>query len=427
MTDWTGRAALELLATRPAEVGRLCGFDRLQDGLHGEWLRLMLFSREDVTLLAHRGSYKTTCLSLAMATLMLLEPRKKLLFLRKTDHDVTEVLRQVKRLLTGEVFSALGACLYGAAPQPTLSNAAEMTLSCHLSPGGAVQLRGQGIGGSLTGKHADIIFTDDIVNLTDRLSPPEREQTRAVYQELQNIRNPGGRLVNTGTPWHPEDAIALMPNVRRWDCYATGLLSPARLERLRADMSPSLFAANYELRHVAAEDALLPSPPAFAEGDALPAEGTAHLDASYGGGDSTALTCAALGADGRLWVWGRLWHGHVDRHLEEISAACARFRCAPLLVEVNGDRGYLARDLRSRGLAVHPYTERMNKYLKISTYLRAWWPRMVFLRDTDPAYLRQLQDYSVHAAHDDAPDSAASLIRWLSRRCPSLPTERSNP
>lgn len=45
-----------------------------------------------------------------------------------------------------------------------------------------------GVNGSLTGKHYDVIFTDDIVNLKDRTSRAEREHTKSVYMELQNIR-----------------------------------------------------------------------------------------------------------------------------------------------------------------------------------------------------------------------------------------------
>lgn len=58
----------------------------------------------------------------------------------------------------------------------------------------------------------------------------------------------------------------------------------------------------------------------------------------------------------------------------------------------------------------------MNKAVKIGTYLRKWWPSIRFHRDTDPAYLRQLLDYSDDAAHDDAPDSAACMLRILERQ-----------
>ena len=84
-----------LLMEKPAEAARLCGLTRLTDTLHGRWIREMVFGQGDMTLLAHRGSYKTTCLSFAMAVMLVVYPRKNLLFLRKTDSDVLEVLRQV--------------------------------------------------------------------------------------------------------------------------------------------------------------------------------------------------------------------------------------------------------------------------------------------------------------------------------------------
>lgn len=57
----------------------------------------------------------------------------------------------------------------------------------------------------------------------------------------------------------------------------------------------------------------------------------------------------------------------------------------------------------------------MNKYLKISTYLRKWWTKIVWVRGTDPEYLAQIQNYTEDAEHDDAPDSAACCCRKLDR------------
>ena len=102
-------------------------------------------------------------------------------------------------------------------------------------------------------------------------------------------------------------------------------------------------------------------------------------------------------------------------HAGEIQAECGRLRCAPLHLEVNGDKGYLARELRRLGVAVHPYTERMNKHIKIATLLRKWWPHVSLLRGTDPKWINQITGYTEGAAHDDAPDSAASLVRALER------------
>lgn len=407
--------ALRLLLTQPAQVARLCGFTRLTDELHAPWMREMLLGTEDMTLLAHRGSYKTTCLSFAMAAMLLAHPRKNIIFMRKTEEDVIEVLRQVKMLLRTDALRHLAKMIYGTEVELCRTDMFSVQLSSYAAVRGAVQLLGLGSGGSLTGKHADIVITDDIVNLSDRLSAAERRRTRQVYQELQNIRNPGGRIINTGTPWHPEDAISLMPNIRRCDCYHSGLLSEEAILRLRRSMSPSLFAANYELKHIAAEGALFSVCPPMDADPALLRDGFAHVDAAYGGEDFTALTCARLQGE-KLILYGRLWRKHIDQVMDEIIGECQRLMCGPILCETNGDKGYVARELRRRGAEVRSYAEHMNKHVKIASYLRKWWPRVVFAQGTDQAYVRQILDYTAQAEHDDAPDSAACLIRLLDRR-----------
>lgn len=377
----------------------------------------MISGTADMTLLAHRGSYKTTCLGFAMAVMLVLYPRKNLLFLRKTDDDVLEVLRLVRRILRGDVMRALTARIYGSPVEVLKGDMWSVSTDCYTTMRGAPQLLGLGTGGSMTGKHADIVITDDIVNLSDRLSSAERRRTCGVYQELQNICNPGGRFLNTGTPWHPEDAISRMPNVRRFDVYHTGLLDEEAILRLKRAMSPSLFAANYELRHIASDDALFPEAPDFTEETALLRDGIAHIDAAYGGEDCTVLTCGKIAAD-RVILYGRLWKGHVDKCLEEALSEADRLLCGPIYVETNGDKGYLAREIRRRGRSVRPYAERMNKHVKIATHLRKWWSKALFLRGTDKAYLDQILDYTQEAAHDDAPDSAACVLRILDRNHP---------
>lgn len=409
-------AALELLLTRPAQVARMCGLDRLTDALHGTWMQEMLLGTEDMTLLAHRGSCKTTCLSFAMAAMLLAFPHRNIIFMRKTDEDVTEVIRQVKLLLRTDAMRHLSSLIYGAPVEVLKTDMFTIQLNCYAALRGAAQLIGLGTGGSLTGKHADIVITDDIVNLHDRTSAAERSRIRGVYQELQNIRNPGGRILNTGTPWHPEDAISLMPNIRRCDCYHSGLLSEEEILRLRGAMSPSLFAANYELRHIATEGALFGTCPPSNGDAALLRDGMAHVDAAYGGEDFTALTCGKL-VDDRLVLYGRLWQKHVDSVMDEIIAECDNLLCGPILCETNGDKGYVARELRARGAMVRPYTETMNKHVKIATWLRKWWPRILFVQGTDRAYIDQILDYTAASPHDDAPDSAACLIRALERTC----------
>lgn len=406
--------ALRQMVNHPAEVGRWCGFGLLTDGLHGKWLDSMINGTEDLTILAHRGSYKTTCLTIALATLLCCHPWENMIFLRKADDDVTEVIKQTRQIVESPPMQYLTERLYGRPVAISRATASEITTSVFASPRGASQLLGIGTGGSITGKHADIVITDDIVNVKDRHSRAERERIRGIYMELQNIRNRGGRIINTGTPWHREDAISIMPNVQRFDCYQTGLIPPAKLDVLKQSMSPSLFAANYELRHIAAENALFETLPKTTADAAPLRDGIAHIDAAYGGEDYTALTCARRRGD-TIYLYGRLWRAHVDTVLDAALEACRRLMCAPVYCESNGDKGYLGKEISARGYRACTYPERQNKYLKISTHLRKWWGNLVVLEGTDREYLSQIMDYTEDAEHDDAPDSAACVCRLLDR------------
>ena len=40
--------ALELMLRQPAQVGRWCGFTRLSDGLHNDWMRQMIGGTGDL-------------------------------------------------------------------------------------------------------------------------------------------------------------------------------------------------------------------------------------------------------------------------------------------------------------------------------------------------------------------------------------------
>lgn len=399
----------------PEAIGWKVGYDDLIPRLHGKWIRELVTAKEDITLQAHRGSYKTTCLGIVISLLMIQDGSKNIFFMRKTDSDVAEVVSNVRRILESEVMREIYHSLTGRELYIVKSTASEITLSNYSAPKGAAQLMGLGIGGSLTGKHADIIITDDIINRNDRVSRAERERTKAVYQELQNIKNRGGRIINTGTPWHKEDAFSLMPPPEKYDWKRTGMISPEEIESLRQSMAPSLFAANYELTHIASENALFTTPPRFTDDMSVLRDGIAHIDAAYGGDDYTAFTCCRKQGD-TLYMYGRIWQTHVSFVLDQCIADASRLMCAPILCEDNGDKGFLAKEIRTKGAKAVTYHESENKQIKISTYLRKWWDRIVWLDGTDREYLTQIMDYTEDAEHDDAPDSAAVLCRRFDKK-----------
>lgn len=406
----TREAAIAILLNEPVKIGYAVGFDKLT-ALHNRWIIEMIRGTQDKTLQAHRGSYKTTCVSIALACIFVLLPNKKTLFLRKTDADVKEVIRQVRNILLSAPMQEAARLIHGKDMVLTTQTASELSSNLPGDSKGTSQLVAMGINGSITGKHFDRIFTDDIVNVQDRTSKAERDRTKIVYQELQNIRNRGGRIFNTGTPWHKEDCFSLMPNIERHDCYSTGLISKEQLQIIREAMTASLFAANYELRHIASDDVIFTSPQTGAD-PALAEQGICHIDASYGGEDGTAFTiCRKSG--GKYYIYGRLWQKHVDDCLPEIIRLRKAFNAGIIYSERNADKGYLAKTLRDKGERADTYHEKTNKFVKITSYLKSEWKNVVFIDGTDAEYINQICDYTENAEHDDAPDGAASIVRKL--------------
>ena len=404
------RKAVEFLITKPASFGRLVGFTKLTD-LHNAWILDMLKGEGDRTLQAHRASYKTTCVSIALALIIILLPNKRTLFLRKTDADIKEIIKQVQKILKDPHTQYFVQCIYGVNLKLTVESATEINTNLTTDIRGTSQLVGMGCGSSITGKHFDRIFTDDIVNVNDRVSKAERDRTKLVYQELQNIKNRDGRIFNTGTPWCKDDCFTIMPEAEKFDCYSTGLISDEQLEVIKKSMTRSLFAANYELRHIAAEDVIFDNPQTGAD-PSLVEQGDCHIDAAYGGEDFSAFTIVKKQGN-IFYVYGRLWQKNIDDCLDEIQRLRAQFNAGKIYCEDNGDKGYLAKELRNRGERAIIYHENMHKFIKITTYLKAEWENVKFVAGTDKAFIDQICDYNENTDHDDAPDSLASQIRRL--------------
>lgn len=402
--------AISLLLDYPVDIGIAYGFDKLTD-MHNKWITSMVIGDADETLMSHRGSYKTTCVSVALADKIVAFPRQKTLFMRKTDDDTKEIIAQTKKILLSPFMQAIAYRIYGDYLVLTKDSATEINTNlADNDPRGTPQLMGMGISSSITGKHFDNIFTDDIVNINDRISRAEREKTKLRYQELQNIKNRGGRIFNTGTPWHKDDCFALMPPAVKYDCYQTGLIDDATLSEIREGMTAALFAANYELKHIADEDVIF-SQPVIGGDISLCEQGEAHVDAAFDGSDYTAFTICRR-KNGKYYVYGRLWRRHIDDVQDEIIHIWDSLNCGKILCETNADKGYVVKNLKRAGGRVYPYHEHMNKYLKITSHLRRAWKDVIFVDGTDAEYIDQICDYNENAEHDDAPDSLASLMRF---------------
>lgn len=413
---------LELIKNEPYKIGIAYGYDKLTL-LHNDWIKKFMYSNEDYLLQAHRGSYKTTCLIIALGLLMIVRPNMTMAIFRKTDVDVVEVIKGVEKFLDSKVARVIIRAIWGVELK-IISNQSQILTNLMTHNKGVAQLRGMGCSGSITGKHVDRLFTDDIINIKDRTSEAERKRIKAIYQELRNIVNRGGIIGNTGTPWHKEDAFVLMPKPEIYTCYETGLISKEELKKIKQAMTPSLFAANYELKHIADENALFTNPVYF-EDEKLLHNGICHIDAGYGGEDFTAFTIMKKEGE-KIYAFGKMWGKHIDDCLEEIFILREKYLAGSFNVEQNADKGYLskniynlAREYNKNGLISSPfvtvncYHEAMNKDVKIKTYLYTNWTKIQWLEDTDTEYMSQILDYTEEASHDDAPDSASSCLRRL--------------
>lgn len=412
----TRAQAIEFLTKKPYKFGQMIGFTKLTP-LHNEWIIDMLKGKGDRTMQSSRGTYKTTCVSIALALICILLPNKRTLFMRKTDTDVKEVVKQVQKILSDPHTQVFVQAIYGVALKLSVQSATEISTNLTTDIKGTNQLVGIGIGSSLTGKHFDYIFTDDIVNINDRISKAERDRTKLIYQELQNIKNRDGRIFNTGTPWHRDDAFAIMPEPVQYDCYKMqeyGVMTAEEIEAIKERMSPALFAANYELRHIASEDVIFTERPIGAPVTFIH-DAICHIDSAFYGEDYTAWSAMAY-VDGKFYLYGRCWRKNVQDCYEDILKDYQRLMLGKCFNEKNADKGMVARDLKKIGMRMVTYDEHTNKHIKIVTYLKAIWNNVIFVEGTDPEYIEQIYDYTEDAAHDDAPDSASCLARRLYRR-----------
>ncbi len=535
---------LDRIKNESHRIAHLVGYDRFTE-LHAKWLHNMITEKDIYVLKAHRGSFKSSVVTLFIALLIICKPNKTIIFMRKTDNDVKEIVEKVSKILHTPQFQAFSQILYGHGYNFTKDTAFEINTTLKSDLGGKSQLLALGSSGSLTGKHSDYIIVDDLCfvantqiatingdkniqdikvgdkvltsdgyqevirisqrqaevicnvglcgtsnhpvfskidncykdlkdikeneivklndkqyecqnltgvqnvynievanthnyyangilvhncNIKDRASHAERERIKSVWMELQNVRNRNGVSIVLGTTWHKSDVFSLMPPADVYTCYDTGLMSQKEIDALKKTMTPALFAANYELKFIANEDALFTDirylrpcdltdeeiklqvkPKDFLDGC------TAHLDASYGGADTTALTLMKKLSDGRIIAFGKVWNKHVKHCMNDISMLCNFYNFRMLWMETNGDKGYLAKEFRDRGVRVMTYHEKMNKDIKIQTYLYGAWQNIYWLEETDPNYINQIMDYTENAEIVDAPDSASCVCRLLTK------------
>lgn len=403
---------IQMIGYHPHLLGHMCGKDKLTE-LHSAWIRYMWDSTVSVALQAHRIAYKTTAV-LIIGTIrwLLFNPNDRIAIIRKNWSDAAKVVKAIEGIMQLESTQCLFKYAHGEYPKFTTCQAGLLTFSFKrtITPEGSITAHG--LDASLTGTHYDKIFCDDFVTLKDRVSKAERDKTKEIIREVAtNIIETDQPVGYIGTPWHKRDAWTepAIPIPLKFTMRDTGILTPEQIEKKRAITTPSLFAANYELKHKSDENVLFDNPN-YGRWD-IKMRSTGHLDPAYDGNNTCALTFMSELGKGGLQSIGFSYTGNVKNWLDVICDKYRKYRCELIHVEDNKDEGYTSDKLKEMGLNVHGYREGENKHIKISTNLYEFWNQITWDKDTDDEYMTQILDYEKGGEPDDAPDSAATLIR----------------
>lgn len=417
---------LKIFYEYPHKLGHAIGFTKLiQD--HSDWIKY-IWAKDgpERGLQAHRNSYKTTsCTVLGPIWYLLYNPQDTILLLREEMGNAIATVQEITDKYNNLNLQTIYYELYGIYPFVLKrENQKSIILPTKIDIGREGNIDAAGIKTSLTGRHYTRIHTDDMITRKDRVSKAKRQETSAALQELRNVQDlEVGQLTHTGTPWHKDDSWKLIPNVQKFPLGAVNIpfimkdLGAAK-EHFRKGMTASLYAANYELKHIANEDAIFTDskwltniPPNY--------EPVGHIDAGYKGDDLVAMSLMQemdIVVDGKAYqnqivATGYCWDENIMNIFKKIESILQRKLVGSVYLEENADKGFSAKEIREFHNCVVEYHESMNKHVKITTYLLKNWYRIWWTPDTMPEFVDLILDYQEGQEPDDPPDSAASLLR----------------
>ena len=411
--------ALELVAKQPHIFGHIIGKTKLLS-IHSEWIRYIWDTNAIRSLQAFRGSYKTTSIcTVGTIRWLLFHPNDRIAIFRKHVGLSADVVNTIAKAIEYAEVAEIFKYRYGEYPRAKINRygALEYTFKKTNTPEPSVLALG--LDSDITGKHFDKIIADDFVSRKDRFSRAERRSTKNALMEIQtNILEPGKGIGYIGTPWHREDAweyVNSLCPIAKYPIEKYNFIGEEEIEKKRIMTTPSLFAANYSLNHIADKSLLFSEPLWPHEWDHSVRGSVAQLDTAFDGNHYCALTIAVpTRKEGENQFYqgvGFTYPGNVEDWEADIENLCKKYNVKWIWVEKNADKGACGKSLRKRGLNVKDYTESMNKHVKIGTYLYPVFKYIEWAEETDTEYLSQLTEYNEGITPDDAPDSAASLFK----------------
>lgn len=178
---------------------------------------------------------------------------------------------------------------------------------------------------------------------------------------------------------------------------------------------PYVFAAQYQQEPIKRIDGALFENPSMTGKLADLNGGQAHIDAGYGGPDTTGLTLFKKQPNGRITMLCKIYKTSVVNHIKTIKALCDSHNIRLIWCETNADKGFLGKEFQREGLAARTYSESQNKFYKISTFLKKYWEDIDFCPESDQDAINQILEFTETCDHDDCADSAATACRIIEK------------
>jgi hypothetical protein len=253
------------------------GLSTHDDKFHG-WLAKILDQDKDILVMVPRRSMKTTWVKIRIVQLILRNPKLRIGLFSAAGRLVAAELDAIKRYfesvklqgLFPDVIPPRGKKNRGwyrdTADQLMLANPKDHDREVQEN-----QVEVYGAGASITGKHFDYHFYDDIEDKDDITTIAQLEKLREWYSYAQAILDIGGQECMTGTPYHYADLYAQIQEEKIYDnVYIRGAMENGEpiykvftkkyLAREKKRMGDYIFAAQMMCNPLAREDQLFPPP-----------------------------------------------------------------------------------------------------------------------------------------------------------------------
>lgn len=437
----------KIIIKKPHLLGHSLGKTLLQVH-HSNWIRHTWDQDRRInSFQAARGSYKTTAITeIGILRYLFLHPNARIALVRPSYSESVSIIKNIRAFFQSAVIQDLFYGIYGLYPQEQVRKEGSITWNFKETITKEGNLDGFGIGTGITGAHYDVVVFCDIITMKDRVSQAKREETIEFMMEVvNNVLDPGAKLIHEGTPWHKKDGWYLTPPgpAEKWDVYRCNIRTPEQIEELKKGMTDVLFSCNHLLTHKASSDMIFQDPIESPKIEKW-VNAVAHVDAKYAGDHTGAWTIMCKKSNGRIQAIGEVFDDDfskptdaygsstgVSKIAKEIVEECSKRLVRTIWLESNADRGFGATELRravellykQKKITHRPqimdYHESMNKDAKIQTYGKRYWNSIDWVHSGKKEsryydFLEQVTDYMDGQEPNDAPDTMSSLLRqWF--------------